>query len=402
MRVGVYSDLVYRDDEDGLSNNQSFIRFVTSLPPRVDEVVLFGRLDPQPGRSAYPVSGEDVRLVGLPYYRRATDVRAVLRSVRGSCASFAAELSKLDVVLVFGPQPLSMAFAVIAARRGVPLVLGVRHDYPRYIRGRLPSRWWSWAVPVAEAMDLAFRLLARRAPTIALGEEIARRYEGGAAPVASMGFSLVPRTELRDVEEALATPADGKRTILSVGRLAAEKNPMLLLDVIAQLRASDPRWRMCIVGDGPLRCELQRRIDADGLGESVALKGEVPNGPQLWALYRSSYLFLHVSHTEGLPQVLVEAQAAGIPIVATAVGGVAGALDHGAGGLLMKPDDAAAAVRAVTSVAQDDELRRRLVVHGLHNAERHCLEAQLDEVAGFLAGACNVAPSTRSSNGPRP
>lgn len=387
MRVGVYSDLVYRQDEDGLSNNQSFIRFVTSLPPRADEVVLFGRLDPQPGRSTYAIPGDGVRLVGLPYYRRATEVRAVMRSVRGSCARFAAELSKVDVVLVFGPQPLSMAFAAIAARRGVPLVLGVRHDYPRYISGRLPSRWWSWAVPVAGAMDLAFRLLARRAPTVALGDEIARRYAGGTAPVASMGFSLIPRAELRDVGEALSMPADGDRTILSVGRLAAEKNPMLLLDVIAELRDRDPRWRMRIVGDGPLRGELQRRIDDDGLGDAVTLQGEVANGPKLWALYRSSTLFLHVSHTEGLPQVLVEAQAAGIPIVATAVGGVAGALDHGAGGLLVEPDDAGAAVRAATSVAQDGELRRRLVVHGLRNAERHCLEAQLDEIAAFLADA---------------
>lgn len=389
MRVGVYSDLVYRRDGEGLSNNQAFIRFVTSLPPRVDEVVLFGRFDPQPGRSAYALPANGVRLVGLPYYRRATDLKDLLRSVRRSCAVFRAELAQLDVVLVFGPQPLAMIFAALAMMHGVPVVLGVRHDYPRYIRSRLPSRWWLWAVPIARAMDAGFRLLARRAPTIALGDELARRYRGGRAPVVSMGFSLVPRADLRALDEALAATAEDERVILSVGRLAAEKNPLLLLEVIRQLHARDDRWRLLVVGDGPLRADMQRAISTNGLADVVRLAGEVPNGAQLWTLYRSSYLFLHVSFTEGLPQVLFEAQAAGIPIVATAVGGVAEALGRGTGGLLMPPNDAPAAVTAVTAVAGDDDLRRRLITEGLRNAERHSLEAQLDQLNAFLRDACN-------------
>jgi glycosyltransferase involved in cell wall biosynthesis len=393
MRVGVYSDLVYRRDADGLSNNQAFIRFITSLPPRVDEVVLFGRFDPLPGRSAYAVPSDGVRLVALPYYRRATDLRAVLRSVRRSCAVFTSQLSGLDVVLVFGPQPLALAFGAIASRQRVPLVLGVRHDYPRYIRSRLPNRWWLWAVPIARTLEAGFLRLARRAPTIALGEELARRYRGGAA-VISMGFSLVPRAELRAIDEALGTNWDDDRVILTVGRLAAEKNPFLLLDIIRELRARDRRWRLLVVGDGPLRAEMQRRIDASGLTDAVQLAGEVPNGPQLWELYRTSHLFLHVSFTEGLPQVLFEAQAAGIPIVATAVGGVADALGDGTGGLLIPPSDAPAAVAAVIAVAGDEALRRRLIAAGLANAERHSLEAQLDQLAAFLRDARD--PAARS------
>jgi len=161
----------------------------------------------------------------------------------------------------------------------------------------MPSRWWLWAVPLAWAMDLAFRRLARRAPTVALGEQLARRYRGG-APVVSMGFSLVPCAELRPLDEALgAATWDDQRVILSVGRLAAEKNPLLLLDVIRRLRAGDRRWRLVVVGDGPLRAAMEQRIAADGLADAVQLAGEVSNGPQLWALYRASHLFLHVSLT---------------------------------------------------------------------------------------------------------
>lgn len=386
MRLGVYSDLVYQRDGETLSNNRAFIRFVTGLAPRVSELVLFGRLNPVPGRGPYVLPRDGVRVVGLPYYKRATRIWPVLRAIYGSARIFAAECKHLDAVWIFGPQPMSMVFAAIARRRGVPLVLGVRHDYPQYIGNRLPSRWWLWAVPVARIMDRAFRRLARTAPTVALGDELARRYSRG-APVMRTGFSLVPRAELRSLHDALAVDWNGDRTVLSVGRLDKEKNPLLLLDVLAGLRAADPSWRMVVAGTGPLRDQMQARIDELGLQDSVTLPGEVPNGPELWSLYRNSQVFLHVSFTEGLPQVLLEAQAAGLPVVGTDVGGVAEALGNGTLGLLIPPADASAAIAAVQRIAHDEELRRTLVSAALEHAAGETLEAQLDRLATFLGTA---------------
>jgi glycosyltransferase involved in cell wall biosynthesis len=387
MRLGAYSDLVFRRDGDVVSNNRAFVRFVTSLPPRVDEVVLFGRLDPEPGRSQYELPSAGVRLVPLPYYRRATSIGAVLRAVGGSGKAFARELDRLDAVWVFGPQPMAMLFALIARVRGVPLILGVRHDYPEYIRNRLPSRWWSWAVPVAWAMDRVFRLFSRRAPTVALGEAIAARYRGG-APVVKTGFSLVPRDDIRPLEDALARDwGEPELRMLTVSRLDPEKNPLLLLDILAGLRRGEPRWRLTVAGDGPLRGAMEQRAAELGLSDHVELAGEVSNGPELWRLYRESHLFLHVSFTEGLPQVLLEAQAAGLPIVGTDVGGVAEALAEGRTGLLVPPDDAEAAVEAVERIASDPELRRRLVTAALDHAQEETLEAQLDRLAAFFRTA---------------
>jgi glycosyltransferase involved in cell wall biosynthesis len=383
MRLGVYADLTYRTDGAVVSNNRAFIRFVTSLPPRVDEVVLFGRLHPTPGRSPYVVPTEGVRLVALPYYRRVTSVARLVSSAREACSVFSAELERVDAVWIFGPHPLALLFALIARRRGVALVIGIRQDYPKYIANRLPSRWWGWAVPAARGLDLAFRMLSKRAPTVALGQELARRYSRG-APVVSTGFSLVSQRELTATEDALSKPWDSELVVLSVTRLDPEKNPLLLLDVIRGLRDHDPRWRMVVAGDGPLRGEMERRIAELGLADTVELPGEVPNGPQLWRLYRDSHIFLHVSFTEGLPQVLYEAQAAGTPIVATDVGGVSEALGAGASGILIQPDDASVAIAAVQRVANDRRLRESLVTAGLENAARETLEAQLDRLAAFI------------------
>jgi glycosyltransferase involved in cell wall biosynthesis len=386
LRLGVYSDLKYRRDEDGLSTDRAFIRFVTSLPPRVDEVVVFGRLDPERGRYPYALPREHVRFVPLPFYPKVTALRGLIAAARRSAAIFRSELDRLDAVWIFGPHPLADRFARIARRHGTPLVLGVRQDYPSYIGNRLPGPLWAWAVPVAHALERSFRRLARSVPTVALGAEIASNFAGGAA-VLTTGFSLLRGDELVAEEEALAKRWNGALRVLSVGRLDPEKNPMLLLEIAELLHRREPRWSLAIAGDGPLYEALERRVAERALGDAVELLGYVPNGPELWAEYRRSHAFLHVSLTEGLPQVLFEAQGAGIPVVATDVGGVSAAVGEGESALLVPPDDAAAAANALARLAEDKDERRRLIAAGLRNAREQTLEAQLDRIAEFLTQA---------------
>jgi glycosyltransferase involved in cell wall biosynthesis len=382
LRLGVYSDLVYRLDAEGVvSTDLSFIRFPTSLPPRVDEVVVLGRRDPVPGRGPYPLPSARVRFVGLPYYPSVFHVGRMLQTLRGSCRVFARELERLDAVWLFGPNPLAVLFALIARRRGTPVFLGVRQDYPRYIGNRLPSRRWAWALGAAWGLELAFRLLARRSPTIAVGEELAGHYRGGRAPVLATGLSLIGADDVVGEEEALARSWDGDELrLLSVGRLDPEKNPLLLAAILERLRARDPRWRLTVVGVGPLAEELERHA-----GPGLELAGYVENGPPLWRLYRESHAFLHVSLTEGVPQVVFEAFAAGIPIVATDVGGVSRAVERAA--LLVPPEDAEAAAAALERLRDDGELRARLVRDGLAIARRETTEAQLDRVLEFISRA---------------
>ncbi len=387
MRLGVYADLVYRLDGDVLSTDRSFVNFVTALPPRVDEVVLFGRLDPEPGRSHYVVPTEAVRFVPLPHYESVFAVGQVVRATPASCRAFSQELDRVDAVWLFGPVPLAVVFALVGMRHRKPVFLGVRQNYPEYVGTRLPSGRWTWAVGAAHALDLSFRLIGRRAPTVTVGEDLAQRYQGGSAPVLPIGLSLVRSSDVVSREEALARSWDGELRLLSVGRLDPEKNPLLLLDVIEELRRRDPRWRLAVVGEGPLEGELSERRDRSGLSDAVELIGHVANGPDLWEQYRRSHLFLHVSLTEGLPQVLFEAEAAGLPIVATDVGGVSAALGHGARGLLVPPRDSTAAVDAIERIATDADLRARLVDAGLADARAEALDVQLDRVVAFFEAA---------------
>ena len=128
--------------------------------------------------------------------------------------------------------------------------------------------------------------------------------------------------------------------------------------------------------------------------------GHVPNGPELFKLYRASDVFVHVARTEGLPQVLTEAQAAGLPIVATDVGGVRAGLGGGDEALLVPPNDAEALAAAITRLASDSEVRANFRKLGIARARALTLERQAARVAAFISGSEVPRPGDAAEHRP--
>jgi glycosyltransferase involved in cell wall biosynthesis len=378
MRLAVYTDYVYRRLDGTVYGERAFVTFVCELRASTSRLVIAGRLDPVPGRWNYALP-DDVDFVGLPHYESLTRPgRAAVGMVR-SLRHFWRALDDVDTVWLLGPHLHSLAFAAIATLRGRSVRLGVRQDLPRYVRSRHPDRrLLHWA---AAALEASFRVLALVWPVIVVGPDLARRYRHARRLLAT-SVSLVRRADVVDAGEALRRPAPTTRRILSVGRLDTEKNPLLLADVLARLCAGGGSWRLLVAGDGPLAAALQERLAQLGVAEHAELLGYVPIDRGLGDLYREADAFLHVSWTEGLPQVLFEAFAAGTPVVATAVGGVAAAAEGAA--LLIEPGDADAAAAALRRVVGEPDVRERLVRAGVRRAADHTLEAEAARVAAFL------------------
>ncbi|MGH2799670.1 MAG: glycosyltransferase, partial [Thermoleophilaceae bacterium] len=143
------------------------------------------------------------------------------------------------------------------------------------------------------------------------------------------------------------------------------------------------RWKLVVCGTGPMAPDLELRLRELGVDGAAELKGYVPVDGGLLDLYRESHVFLHVSWTEGVPQVLFECFATRVPLVATAVGGVAAAAGDAA--LLVPPGDAAAAARAVARVANEHELRTRLTEAGARRVRT--VEQEARRTARFLQAA---------------
>jgi glycosyltransferase involved in cell wall biosynthesis len=379
VRLAVYLDYVHRRDARRvLYAPRAFALFLAGLGDEFDRIVVAGRLDPQPGQSHYRVPA-DMGFVEMPHYASATDSVGLARAVIGGLRRWNELMDEVDVAWILGPQGLAVPLALLSLVRGRRVVLGVRQDLPAYARSRHPGR--PLVHVAADAMDAAFRALARFTPAIVVGQALAARYGGGRA-VLPIAVSLVSERQLE-----ISPPVrswDGPLTVLSVGRLEEEKNPLMLADVLAALRAGDPRWRMVICGEGPLEGALRERLAALGVADAAELRGYVPIDGDLARAYRESHVFLHVSWTEGVPQVLFEAFAAGLPIVATAVGGVTQVAGHAV--RLVAPGDAAAAAAGVRELAADPDLRERLTEAGLATVRASSFEAELARTAAFLKG----------------
>jgi glycosyltransferase involved in cell wall biosynthesis len=384
LRLAVYTDYEYTSDGVRRYGQRAFVVFLEALRAHVERLVLVGRFDPQPGSSHYPLH-EETELVGLPHYESLGHPLSVARSLLLSVVRFWRLLDEVDTVWVLGPYPHSVLLAVLTALRRRRLVLGVRQDMPVYVRSRRPDRRWMHLG--ADVLEAIWRLLARRYAVVVVGPELERKYrDGHARSVLATTVSLVSERDLALAPEAIAARHyDDQLTLLTVGRLDAEKNPLLLADIMVELQAGERRWRLLVCGDGPLREQLQARLSELGLLDRVELLGYVPIDGGLLDLYRSSHAFLHVSWTEGFPQVLVEAFATGLPTVATAVGGVPAAARGAA--VLIEPGDAIAAAGALQRIASDARLREELIEAGLERAHAGTLEAASRRLAQFLATA---------------
>jgi glycosyltransferase involved in cell wall biosynthesis len=379
VRLAIYSDFSYRRDGVQVWAELPVVVFLAGLARWLDAVTLVGRLDPGSGPWAYRVPAE-VSFAPLPHYASLARPVAALRALASSTARFWRVLDDVDGVWLLGPHPFGVAFALLARLRGRSVALGVRQDLPAYVASRHPG---NRALRLAAfALEGVWRLLARGCPVVVVGPDLARRYRRARHLLPAV-ISLVGESEIAGPAALHARDYSGELRVLSVGRLAEEKNPLLLADVLASLVGTDRRWRLVVCGDGPLLPALAARLEHLGVADHAELRGFVSLADGLAELYRSSHLLLHCSWTEGVPGVLMEASAARLAMVATAVGGVAEAVDGAA--LLVQPGDSDAAADALRELAGDAGLRDRLTETAAARVREHSREAETARVARFLA-----------------
>jgi glycosyltransferase involved in cell wall biosynthesis len=168
-------------------------------------------------------------------------------------------------------------------------------------------------------------------------------------------------------EESLALKASlgiahDERVALSVGRLSHEKAHADLVSAIGHLRRTLPniKVRLLIVGDGPERGRIEQTIAALRLQDQVNLVGQVSD---VSLYYELADLFVLPSLSEGSPNVLLEAMAASLPIVATAVGGVPEIVSHDESALLIAPRDTRSMAESIARLLNDAGHARSLAVN---------------------------------------
>lgn len=153
------------------------------------------------------------------------------------------------------------------------------------------------------------------------------------------------------------------RRMLFVGRLAAAKGLPVLIEAVSIVRKRFFDVELTIAGDGPDRQELQSMAQQLGLAGSIRLLG-YQSQAQVRGLLAETDVFAMASFAEGVPVVLMEAMAAGVPVVATRIAGVPELVDDGVSGLLVPPGDAASLAVGIERLLQDAALRNRFAASG--------------------------------------
>jgi len=231
----------------------------------------------------------------------------------------------------------------VARRMGIPLVTTV-HGFTgggwknRVYEGLQRRAFRRFDAVVAVSRRLAEELLrsgvpADRVHVVQNGWQPVGRPLGGPAARRALGEG--------------AGDGNGGPRIGWVGRLSREKGPDVFLEALALLR--DRPWTACMLGEGPARRALEARARALGIGCRVHWHGSVRGAE---SIYRAFDVFVLSSRTEGTPIALFEAMASGVPIVATAVGGVPDVVSA-TEAWLVAPEDPTALAAGVVAVMRD-------------------------------------------------
>ena len=151
-------------------------------------------------------------------------------------------------------------------------------------------------------------------------------------------------------------PRQGPPHLTFVGRLAAVKGVPVLLEALSFLKGELPRLRVTLIGDGPERARLEQDAADLGLRDVVDFAGYRSQSEVARALKVTDALVLP-SFAEGVPVVLMEAMAAGRPVITTGVAGVSELVEHGKSGFLVPPGDAQRLAQAIRAVLADPDRR---------------------------------------------
>jgi len=201
--------------------------------------------------------------------------------------------------------------------------------------------------------------------------------------VVPLGLDLDDLLAVRGTDPALRDALDlppEAFVVGCVGRLVRIKDLATMLEAVSLAVRRVPLLRLAVVGDGPERGVLERRAAELALGELVRFTGWRRDLPFVYGGLDAVALS---SRNEGTPVALIEAMAAGRPVVATAVGGVPDIVEHERTGLLVPPQDPQALAAALATLAESADTRARMGAEGRAAAARFGRARLLDDLEGL-------------------
>jgi glycosyltransferase involved in cell wall biosynthesis len=211
---------------------------------------------------------------------------------------------------------------------------------------------------------------------VALNQETAQELRE--ADFASQQVTRVPNGVATDNGRKYTYELHTPPRLVFVGRLQRQKGLDVFLQALARVKSMRPTadWKLRVFGEGPLRAEYERQTHALGIAERVQFEGQIQDVP---AKLVEADIFVLPSRAEGMSNALLEALAAGLPSIATRIGGNVDLIEDGVNGLLVPPENPEALANATLLLLDNQPLRETLAQAAADTAHQHY---GIDSVAG--------------------
>ncbi len=263
---------------------------------------------------------------------------------------------------------------------GVPAIVHGEHGTLQLSPRQVKAQRWGWQ-RADRVLSVSSRLAEKMASAVGVPREC--------VSVIRNGVNLARFTNARSAEERRALGAPDEKTILigAVGRLVEVKDHATFIDAIHILRARGYDVLGVIAGDGPLKGNLQSRIERSGLDGRVRLLG---HRPDVEAIFAGIDIFVQSSKSEGMSNTILESMASGLPVVATHVGGADEMVIDGETGVLVPPSNAELLSAALERLVTNERLRETMGSAGRARAHREfSLERMIANYETFYTSLIN-------------
>lgn len=384
LKLAVFVEQIFWFDGRTYYTDEAFIKYLMAFGTHFEKIVFYTRVAAESKTEEYRLPSEKIEVHTVPWYDRVLSLwtrwPVIMPRVAGT---FTRTRHEWDLLWLFMPNPLSLTLAELCRWYDKPFFMTVRQNLPQMVRHQLRGLNRFLAATATGLMERRLRSLVRRHPTFTVGEELYEIYKQNSDSVFRSTISLIAASDIVSPEAVRKRP-DSTLRLFSVGRLSLEKGLVYLFEAVDRLVNEDGiDVRLRMGGKGPLEGWLRQEIARRGLGGHIEFLGFIPDA-DLLATYRASDIFVLPSLTEGLPQVLIESMACGVPAVASRVGGIPELIRDGENGLLVEPGSTGQLTQAIRRLARDNELRERITVNGLETARQHTVEAEVDRVMSVL------------------
>lgn len=382
MRILLVSDYIFHKKGDEYFSKIPWPAHFAQLFGENARIVLFGRVSRErvDYQKYHKIDKEFYEVAPAPSWSGLKEFMCQAGAISSELKRHVRQSDVIILKLFYLNSILAYTIALRARRRPVlvSILVGdsasallMRYDLIRFALLRRLS--------AAVVTGVVRHVLSHSDLVVCVSSALAQRYATEARNVI-----IANESWLRNSDITLREPPDDAvpRHLLFVGRLVPSKGIWEALKAVAVLHRAGYDVELTVVGDGPLRTELEAWVARQGLASRIHFTGFLrAQSPELLDVYRRADVLLLPSYAEGMPLVVLEAMAQGVAVIASRVGGVPDLVRHGETGLLVDPGHLGRLVDAVRSLVDAPPLWRSLIRNAYAVVHENTFERQMGKVA---------------------